>query len=266
MSRALVLCLLAVLLLAGFGLAQNPPEAVVVSPTALPRIPPPPPDATAAQLEGTADELRAQKAFADAFDYYRLALKKQPSAALQNKLGISALQLMRYPEAKKAFAKSIKMDRTYADAYNNLGVVFYIQKKYSRAVKYYRKALALRETAGSFHSNLGTAYFARKEFPAAMAEYARAMELDPEVFERKSQAGVAAQMSSPEDRAYYCFMLAKMYARAGNFERALAYLRKSMEDGYQGIDAVYKDPEFAELRKEQRFAELMASKPAALPQ
>ncbi len=61
-------------------------------------------------------------------------------------------------------------------------------------------------------------------------------------------------------------MLAKMYARAGNFDRAITYLKKCMEDGFKGIDAVYKDPEFAALRKDQKFAELMASKPAAIPQ
>jgi len=266
MKRAGVLPFLAVLLLSPFAVAQNPPDTVVVGATSLPRIPPPPPDASAAQLERSGDELRMQKAFADALDYYRVALKKQPSAVLQNKIGISNLQMMRYSDAKKAFEKSIKLDRSYPEPYNNLGVVFYIQKKYSRAIKYYRKALGLLETAASFHSNLGAAYFARKEFPAAMAEYARAMELDPEVFERRSLAGVAAQMSSPEDRAYYSFMLAKMYARGGNFERALLWLRKSMEEGYKGIDAVYKDPEFAGLRKEKRFTELMASKPAAIPQ
>jgi tetratricopeptide (TPR) repeat protein len=256
----------ALLFLASVAVAQNPPEPVLVRPSPSARIAPPAPDATPAQLEQYGDELRVQKAFPDALDYYRAGLKKTPSAVLQNKVGITELQMMRYKDAVKSFNKSIKMDRSYSDAYNNLGVVYYIEKKYSRAIKYYRKAIELRDVSASYHTNLGTAYFARREFVPAMAEYARAMELDPEVFEKKSQSGVAAQMSSPEDRAYYSYMLAKMYARAGNFERAIIYLRKSIEDGYKGIDSVYKDPEFAELRKEPRFAELMASKPASIPQ
>lgn len=256
----------AILLFASLAVAQNPPEPVLVRPAPGTRIAPPSPDATPAQLEEHGDELRMQKAYPDALDYLRAALKKKPTAVLQNKIGITELQMMRYKESEKSFNRSIKMDRKYADAYNNLGVVFYIQKKYGRAIKYYRKAIELRETAASFHSNLGTAYFARKEYGPAMAEYTRAMELDPDVFEKKSQAGVAAQMSSPEDRAYYSYLLAKMYARVGNFERAITCLRKSMEDGYNGIGAVYKDPEFAALRKDQRFTELMASKPAAIPQ
>jgi hypothetical protein len=73
-------------------------------------------------------------------------------------------------------------------------------------------------------------------------------------------------MSSPEDRAHYSFVLARMYANAGNLDRALIYLRKAIEDGYKDIDAVYKDQEFATLRQDPRFTELMNSKPQALPQ
>ena len=140
------------------------------------------------------------------------------------------------------------------------------RKNYQKAIKEYLKALALQDGSASYHSNLGTAYFAMKEYPAAMNEYAIALQLDPDVFEHRSQSGIAAQMSSPQDRAYYSFLLARMYAKSGNSDRALEYLRKAMEDGYKDIDAVYKDQEFAALRKDPRFGELMANKPQAIPQ
>jgi pentatricopeptide repeat protein len=139
-------------------------------------------------------------------------------------------------------------------------------KNYRKAVSEYQKALAIHEDNASYHSNLGTAYFALREFPAAVNEYVRAMQIDPEIFEHRSQTGIAAHMSSPEDRAYYSFVLARIYAKAGDLDRALEYLRRAMEDGYKGIDSVYKDQEFAMLRKDPRFAELMSSKPPALPQ
>jgi hypothetical protein len=39
-----------------------------------------------------------------------------------------------------------------------------------------------------------------------------------------------------------------------------------MEEGYKDFKNVYKDAEFAQLRKDKRFAELMASKPVSLPE
>ena len=92
------------------------------------------------------------------------------------------------------------------------------------------------------------------------------VELDPDVFERTSRGGVQAQLPSPGDRARYDFTVAKLYAKMGYSDRSLEYLRKAMEEGYKDFKNVYKDVEFAGLRKDKRFAELMAAKPPALPE
>jgi tetratricopeptide (TPR) repeat protein len=264
---------------------QNPPamEETAARPA---RVGPPPQSASATQLEIQADKLRADKAYADAIDYYRAAIKKAPAAGLWNKIGITELQLDRHQDAIKSFNHAIKLDPKLAEAYNNRGAVYYIagaqkqslaerkgksvprgaKNNYHKAVSQYQKALAIREDNATYHSNLGTAYFALRDFPAAINEYVRAMQIDPEVFEHHSQTGIAARMSSPEDRAYYSFVLARLYAKAGDLDHSLEYLRRAMEDGYQEIDSVYQDQEFAVLRKDPRFAALMSSKPAAIPQ
>ena len=90
------------------------------------------------------------------------------------------------------------------------------------------------------------------------------MRLDPGIFERTSRAGVLAQLPSPDDRAHYDYVLAKLFAKMGVADRSLEYLRKAMEEGYKEIGNVYKDAEFAELRKDPRFTELMSSKPTAI--
>ncbi len=221
--------------------------------------------ATPQELEDRGDLLRDQKNYLDAIDYYQAAFKKAPTALLQNKIGMTYLSMGNLDKAEKVLKKATKSDKKYAEAYNNLGVVFYLKKKFGPAEKNYKKALAIRESA-SFHSNLGTVYMERKKYEEGMAEYAKAYQLDPTVFERSSRNGVSARMQSPEDRARFFYIMAKLYASNGDLDHSLEYLKKSLEDGYPEIDKVYKDAEFATLRKDQRFTALMAQRPAAIPQ
>lgn len=243
--------------------SANSDQAVTVQ--GPPRPLPPPPDASPAQLERAGDELRAQKFYDDAIDYYTVALRKKPSAILRNKLGMAHLMMLRYGPAQKEFKRAIKINPQYAEARNNLGVVHYMRKKYKNAIKEYQNALKLNPQSSSFHSNLGTAYFARKEYNKASLHYLYALQLDPEVFERQSYAGIAARMASPEDRARYAYILAKLCAKVGDLDRSLQYLKKAVEEGYPGIGDVYKDQEFAALRNDPRFAEVMARKESPVP-
>jgi tetratricopeptide (TPR) repeat protein len=250
----------------GAGAQISHPEPVQVSPPLLRSTDPPAQDASAADLEAQADKLRTSKLYLDALDYYRAALAKQQSAALLNKVGITELMMQRYREAKKSFDRSIKADPRFADAHNNLGVVLYEEKRYVPAVKEYHKAIALDATSASFFSNLGAALFSKKEFDPAVVAYQHALELDPEVFVRTSRGGVQAQLPSPDDRARYDYTVAKLYAKMGFSDRSLEYLKKAQEEGYKELKNVYKDVEFAELRKDKRFTELMTAKTVSLPE
>jgi len=241
-------------------------EQLAVGPPPQHRVEPPSERATPEQLEQRGDELRVEKDFLDAVDYYEAALKgSQNSASLYNKIGISQLMMQRYKESKRSFERAIRADRKHADAYNNLGVIYYSQHNYGAAIRHYEKAVSLNGEAASYYNNLGAAYFAKKQFDKAIANYSKAVQLDPDVFERSSHAGVQAQLPSPADRAHYDYVLAKLYARTGAQDRSLHYLRKAMEEGYKDINNVYKDNEFSNLRKDPRFAELMSARPTAIP-
>ena len=252
------------LLLAVPAFPQNS-EQVQVGPPPMRRAAPPAPGASAEELERAGDALRAEKSYLDAIDYYEAAMKKAPNtASLLNKMGICYLQLQRYKEARKLLEQSIKMDRSLAVAYNNLGVVYYSVHDYGKAIHRYEKAILLDPDAASYYSNLAAAYFSRKKYAEAALNYGKAIELDPDIFERTSRAGVQAQISSPQDLARFDYVMAKLYAKMGVADRSLKYLRKAMEEGYKDIGDVYKDGEFAQLRKDPRFAELMAAKPPAI--
>jgi tetratricopeptide (TPR) repeat protein len=245
--------------------AQNSEQVEVGSPP-LHRAEPPAPGDTPEQLEKRGDDLRSDKNYLDATDFYQAALKRAPgNASVYNKIGICQLMMQRYKEAKKNFEKAIHADRQHADAYNNLGVIYYQAHNYNAAIRHYEKAISMRDDAASFYSNMGAAYFGKKQFEKAIQNYSKAIQLDSEIFERTSHAGVMAQLPSPEDRAHYDYVLAKLYARTGVPERSLHYLKKAMEEGYKDIKNVYKDNEFAALRKDPRFTELMAAKTTAIP-
>jgi len=260
--RAFALCSL--ILTVAFLRAQSSPDQLQVGPPPLHRAEPPSAGATAEELEKKADQLRADKAYLDALDYYRAAIAKKPdSALLFNKMGITELMIHRLKDARKDFERAIKLDKRYADAYNNLGVVYYADKNPGKAIKQYKKAIDLHADVAPFHNNLGAALFQKKEFEKAVQSYSEALRLDPDIFDRTSRAGVLAQLPSPDDRAHYDYVLAKLFAKMGVADRSLEYLRKAMEEGYKEIGNVYKDAEFSALRKDPRFAELMSSKPTA---
>jgi len=265
--------LISLALFAGTAMGQAAPssapsEMVQVGPPPMRRAEPPSVSATAAELESHADEMRSEKAFLDAIDYYRAALEKKPEnmSSIYNKIGISELMLQRYKEAKKDFQRSFKADPTRADAYNNLGVVYYEEKKYGSAIRQYQKALELRQDSASYYSNLGAAHFSKKDYEKASLAYGKALELDPDIFERTSRTGVTAQLPSPEDRARYDYFMARLYAKTGDSDRSLMHLRRAMEEGYKEINNVFKEKEFASLRKDPRFTELMAAKPPGIPE
>ena len=217
--------------------------------------------ASVKELEEQGDLLRAQKRYLDAIDFYNAAIAKQPTALLWNKEGMAYLLMQRTVDATKCFDRAIKADKHAPEGYNNRGYMEFRKEKYNKAIKYYQKALSLRPTDAVFQYNIATAYFAMHDFKRAAQAYRAAYHLDPDIFQRISRIGVMAQSTSPEDRAAFSFMVAKMYAQAGDVDHSLEYLRKAMEEGYKDIKKVYTESEFATLREDKRFVELMAQKP-----
>ena len=267
MYRSCVTSFLILLFAVPLVRSQSNTELVQVIPPPMRRTQPPSPNSSSEELERRGDELRAEKAYLDAVDYYSAAQEKDPkNPQIWNKLGITELLLQRYRNARKDFERCIHFNREFADAHNNLGVIFYLEKKYGNAIKQYDAALKFRPDSASYYSNLGAAYFSKKEFEKATVAYSEAVRLDPSVFERTSHTGIAAQMASPEDRAHFEYVLAKLFAKQGDSDRSLEYLKRAMEEGYKAIDDVYKDPDFEHLRSDARFTQLMAARPPAIPE
>jgi tetratricopeptide (TPR) repeat protein len=207
-----------------------------------------------AELEKAGDTYRAQKDYDRAIQYFQEAVRRdKKSATLRNKLGLAELA-GNTELARMDFEKAAKLNPKFADAFNNVGAVYFMQNMPGPAAKYFKKAVALEETRAAFHVNLGAAWFNQKKFDRAINEYARALELDPRVLEQHTRGGSTAQIASPEERAKYNYMLAKIYAKRGDLDSCLVCLRKAKEDGYHDLANVYKEEEFSGLWTDARLA------------
>jgi tetratricopeptide (TPR) repeat protein len=202
------------------------------------------------------DIMMARKMYREAIDFYKPLSEK--SAMLANKTGIAYHQLLDLDNARKYYQRAIKLRREYPEALNNLGTVYYAQKSYKRAIDQYRKALRITPQSASVLSNLGTAYFARKKYEEALGFYQQALAIDPNVFETRSSNGSVIQSRSVEEKAKFDYYLAKTYAKAGDVERAIQYVRRSLEEGFKEKVKFIEDPEFALLQENDEFKRIMA--------
>jgi tetratricopeptide (TPR) repeat protein len=212
--------------------------------------------------ETRGDIMMARKMFREAVDFYKQGADK--NAVLANKTGIAYHQQLDLPDAKKWYERSIKLNPKYAEAINNLGTVYYAQKSYRRAIVQYKRALAITPASASFFSNLGTAYFARKLYDVAFMYYDQALALDPEVFEHRGTQGTILQERTVEEKARFHYALAKSYAKAGATDRAIQYIRMSVEEGFKEKEKFIKEPEFAALQENEEFKKIMTAEQKAL--
>ena len=219
---------------------------------------------TVAELDNAGDLARAQKNYDLAIEYFQAAAKKdRKNAVIYNKLGLAQLKNNDLKAARASFERASKCNSKYAEAINNIGAVEYMKKNFGAAAKYFRKAVALDESHSTYHVNLGAAWFSQKKFDRAIAEYIRAMEIDPDAFRQESKVGIAAQISSPEERAQYAYSLAKAYAKRGDMDGCLECLKKAKEEGYRNLANVYKDEEFSRMRENPRLQEVVPPPPIA---
>jgi tetratricopeptide (TPR) repeat protein len=267
-ARNLVV-ILAACLISGAALAQDPKPGQGGTPQGTPEAIPP---ATAPAVseavnppltpEKRGDVFMARKMYREAIEAYEQA--PQDSAIVWNKLGIAYHQMLQLEAAMKRYRRAIRLDAKYPEAINNLGTIYYAERRYARATTCYKRAIKLAPSSASIYSNLGTAYFAQKKYKFALDAYDTALRLDPEIFEHHSTYGVLLQERTVDERAKFHYYVAKIYAKQGQNERALQYIRKALEEGFTDRKKLLQDPEFAAMRDLPEFKELLKLEPRVL--
>ena len=207
--------------------------------------------------EQKGDQARVRNNNLEAVYYYRSALHmNSQNSVLLNKLGVAELQSGDRGAARKHLNQAVKYDPHNVPAWNNLGVLACIERKYSAAVRDLKNALALQETNASAHLNMAEAWFGLGEVDRAMTEYTRALELDADILSSNPGA-VVAHVSTPEQRARVAFTIAKAYAKRGNLDGALEYLRRARDGNFPDLKKVYADQTFAALWDDPRLQQIV---------
>jgi tetratricopeptide (TPR) repeat protein len=220
---------------------------------------PDPATATPQVLEQQADILRARRFPEDAMDYYKYALARSGDrVSLENKLGLTQLELRNVELARACFKQAVKLGPKSAQAWNNLGAVEYLDRGASSAISDYKHAIKLDKRQAVFHANLATAYFETKDFGGARKEMATALKLEPGIFDHdESMGGVQAHVLTSQDRARFSFEMAKLYAQSGDVEKMLHSLAMASEAGMDIQREMSRDTLLAKFENDPRVVVLV---------
>jgi tetratricopeptide (TPR) repeat protein len=220
---------------------------------------PDPATATPEALEQQADILRARRFPEDAMDFYRYALARGGNpVSLQNKLGLTQLEMRNVELARACFKQAVKLGPKSAQAWNNLGAVEYLDRGASTAILDYKHAIKLDKRQAVFHANLATAYFETKDFGGARKEMSAALKIEPGIFDHDgSTGGVQAHVLTSHDRARFSFEMAKLYAQNDQVEKMLHSLAMASEAGMDIQREMSRDAVLAKFENDPRVVVLV---------
>lgn len=86
-----------------------------------------------------------------------------------------------YSDPEKAAAllkKSIQIEPTFVQAYDNLGKTYRILEKFDTAIKYYKASSEIFPNGPTAHQNLAVVYDKQNKYELAISEYKKLIEID----------------------------------------------------------------------------------------
>lgn len=225
------------------------------SPSAPPASEPTVPAHTAPTAEEIGDSLTARLRYQAAIAAYSKA--PEMTATIWNKMGIDYQMMFNSKDALRCYKQSLQLDPGDSQVLNNLGTVFASLKEYGQADRLYRKALKINPHSALILKNLGTNLLAEHKYNKGWDVYQRALAIDPDIFSNHDTPSVD-DPSSLRERGAMNYYMAAGCARAGYADCAVQYLRMALDEGFTTRKKVATDIEFASLRANPAFKQLMA--------
>jgi tetratricopeptide (TPR) repeat protein len=148
-----------------------------------------------------------------AIEAYHKAVAINPNRAdCYYNYGVLMFRLGRYAEAEQATRTAIQINPFYAEAHDNLGYLLAMQGHFDEALAEYRKAVSERPDFRLAHFHIGQIFVNQGKFPEAIREFQKIL--------------------TPNDASTpgYLYALGATYARAGDRQNALLYMRKARDE------------------------------------
>jgi Tfp pilus assembly protein PilF len=212
--------------------------------------------------EQVGDALAAHQRYQAAIEAYRNA--PHDSAEIWNKMGVAYQMMLNTQEASRCYRESIRLGPSNASVINNLGTIYDSLGEYRNAERMYRQALKIDPHSALILKNLGTNLLAQHRDKKGWSAYQSALAIDPLIFQNSSNLKVDNPANTRERGAMNYYM-ARGCARAGLSDRAVDYLRHSLNEGFTTTQKILADNEFASLRGLPAFDQLLSAQNSVTP-
>ncbi|PYT22244.1 MAG: hypothetical protein DMG57_36050 [Acidobacteria bacterium] len=198
------------------------------------------------------DELVRSARFEDAAAAYEKALVVNPRLvpahvhliSLYGRLGQAA-------KAEEHFQAAVTLKPDEPESYFDYGLLLAGQEKFPEAEKAFRRTLEINSAYAGAHINLGYMLETQGKVPEALAEYRKAVENDPGdpqaqfnagrilVHQKNYQEGIQHLLKSlsttdKESKPSYLYAVGAAYTRSGDRENGLHYLRLARQEAVAG--------------------------------
>jgi TolB-like protein/Tfp pilus assembly protein PilF len=209
---------------------------------------------------------------------YRRAIELSPNyATAYHWLAESLAMQGRFDESFSEYKRALEIDPLSLAIGTDLGMAYYYSRQYDRAIDHLKKLIEMDPNYVRTHFYLARVYEEKRMFEEATQEIKKGAVLegeDPVEFDKGKRKVLDAYKASG-GRGYWQQILefhkeairtgksphrldmARLYARLGERDEALAWLEKVFDIGEAAVVWLKVSPEWDNLRGDPRFSELL---------